>query len=122
MEEETLRVSSLVSSLVSAVLPSRIAALVPGTRLEGLWKLVLRVSRQTMSRRSPKRLRLCESLALGERRFVAVVEVERERFLLGGTANSLVLLSRLPEAGGRRDGRTDGRREGRNEKEEERGC
>jgi len=44
---------------------------------------------------------LCESLPLGERRFVAVVEFDRERFLLGGTASSLVLLSRLEKAGSR---------------------
>jgi flagellar biogenesis protein FliO len=63
-------------------------------RLEGLWERVLR-----MSRRPAKTLRLCQSLPLGERRFVAVVEVEKERFLVGGTANSLVLLSRLPSSG-----------------------
>jgi flagellar biogenesis protein FliO len=40
-------------------------------------------------------LRLAETLPLGERRFVAVLEFERERFLLGGTASSLVLLTRL---------------------------
>lgn len=56
----------------------------------GFWERVLR-----LSRRAPKRLRLCESLALGERRFVAVVEFESARFLVGGTPSSLVLLSRL---------------------------
>lgn len=60
------------------------------TRLIWLWERVLRISR-----RAPKGLRLCESLPLGERRFVAVVEYEKERFLLGGTPSSLVLLSRL---------------------------
>jgi flagellar biogenesis protein FliO len=48
-------------------------------------------------RRPVRRLRLCESLALGERRFVAVIEFERSRFLVGGTPNSLVLLTRLAE-------------------------
>lgn len=51
-------------------------------------------------RRRPRRLRLCESLALGERRFVAVVEFEQARFLLGGTSASLVLLARLENPGG----------------------
>src|SRR5271168_1443852 len=60
-----------------------------------LWQRVLRARR-----RSPRRLRLCESLPLGERRFVAVVEFERARFLLGGTPSSLVLLSRLTDTGG----------------------
>jgi flagellar biogenesis protein FliO len=61
-----------------------------------LWERVLRLSRRT-----PRHLRLCESLPLGDRRFVAVVEVDRERFLLGGTPSSLVLLARLGDVGGR---------------------
>jgi len=65
----------------------------------GFWQRVLR-----LNRRSPRRLRLCESLPLGERRFVAVVEFDRARFLVGGTPSSLVLLSRLGDAGGRAQG------------------
>lgn len=61
--------------------------------IASLWKRA-----QRLARRTPKRLRLCESLALGERRFVAVVEFEGARFLLGGTATSLVLLSRLTDS------------------------
>lgn len=45
--------------------------------------------------RSMRRLRLEETLALGERRFVAVVEFEQHRFLIGGTATSLSLLAEL---------------------------
>jgi flagellar biogenesis protein FliO len=63
-------------------------------RIEGLWERL-----QRAGRRAPKILRLSESLPLGERRFVAVVEVGRERFLVGGTASTLVLLSRLPAMG-----------------------
>jgi hypothetical protein len=60
------------------------------SRLRELWSRILRSSRRT-----PKSLRLCASLPLGERRFVAVVEFEQARFLVGGTSSSLVLLSRL---------------------------
>jgi flagellar biogenesis protein FliO len=67
-----------------------------------LWERVLRLSRRT-----PRRLRLCESLPLGERRFVAVVEFDRARFLVGGTPTSLVLLSRLADAGGRAGDETE---------------
>jgi flagellar biogenesis protein FliO len=63
------------------------------SQLAALWGRVLRISR-----RAPKRLRLCESLPLGERRFVAVVEFEKTRFLVGGTSSSLVLLSRLKDS------------------------
>lgn len=45
--------------------------------------------------RAPRRLHLCENLPLGDRRFVALVECEGSRFLLGGTSTSLVLLARL---------------------------
>ncbi len=60
--------------------------------IAAIWKRAWRLARH-----EPKRLRLCESLALGDRRFVAVVEFEGARFLLGGTATSLVLLSRLAD-------------------------
>jgi Flagellar biosynthesis protein, FliO len=46
---------------------------------------------------APRRLRLTETLPLGERRFVAVLEFDGSRFLLGGTASSLVLLARLDQ-------------------------
>jgi flagellar biogenesis protein FliO len=45
--------------------------------------------------RRPRRLRLCESLSLGEKRLVAVVEYEGQRFLLGATAESVSLLQAL---------------------------
>jgi flagellar biogenesis protein FliO len=63
-------------------------------RMIALWERVLRISRRT-----PRRLRLRENLPLGERRFVAVVEFDTARFLVGGTPSSLVLLSRLADAG-----------------------
>jgi hypothetical protein len=63
-------------------------------RARALFDRVLR-----MSSRAPRRLRLCESLPLGERRFVAVVEFESTRFLVGGTSASLVLLARLQDSG-----------------------
>lgn len=67
-----------------------------------------------LSRRAPRRLRLCDNLPLGERRFVAVVEFERSRFLVGGTTSSLVLLAHLGnsqgqgiEGGGNENGRDE---------------
>ena len=59
-----------------------------------LWQRILHLAR----RKPGRRLRLLESLPLGERRFVAVVEFERSRFLLGGTPASLVLLAPLEPA------------------------
>ncbi|HEY7098549.1 MAG TPA: flagellar biosynthetic protein FliO [Terriglobales bacterium] len=48
--------------------------------------------------RRTRQLRLCETLALGEKRFVAVVQFERQRFLIGGTSTGVALLSELPAA------------------------
>lgn len=62
-------------------------------RARACWDRMLR-----LRRRAPRRLRLCESLSLGERRVVAVVEFEHSRFLVGGTSASLVLLARLGDA------------------------
>ncbi|ABF40645.1 hypothetical protein Acid345_1643 [Candidatus Koribacter versatilis Ellin345] len=49
-------------------------------------------------RREPRKLRLEETLALGDRRFVAIVNCENNRFLIGGGANSVALLSPLSDA------------------------
>lgn len=59
-------------------------------RARALWQRVARLSRRT-----PRRLRLRETLPLGEHRFVAVIEFERTRLLIGGTPSSLVLLAHL---------------------------
>ncbi len=59
-------------------------------RARSCWARIARLGRA-----QPRRLRLTETLPLGERRFVAVLEFDGIRFLLGGTASSLVLLARL---------------------------
>lgn len=42
-----------------------------------------------------RRLRLAESVSLGEKRFAAVLEFEGQRFLVGGGATSVQLLTEL---------------------------
>lgn len=64
---------------------------------------------QRMRGKPTRRLHLRESLALGERRFVAVVEFEERRFLVGGTSGSIVLLATLDNA---RSDRNPGTQEG----------
>jgi flagellar biogenesis protein FliO len=46
-------------------------------------------------RRASRQLRLCESLSLGEKRLVAVVQYENQKFLVGGGPQSVNLLARL---------------------------
>ncbi len=45
--------------------------------------------------RRTRALRLCDNLPLGEHRFIAVVQYEDSRFLVGGTSSALVLLAHL---------------------------
>jgi flagellar biogenesis protein FliO len=59
-------------------------------RAQALWRRIARARR-----RSPRGLRIAETVSLGEHRFVAVIEFEQSRFLLGGTSSSLVLLADL---------------------------
>lgn len=59
-------------------------------RLAGAW------TRRFQPRR--RRLRLAETLDLGERRLVAVVEFEGQRFLIAATSSSVALLAALPPA------------------------
>jgi Flagellar biosynthesis protein, FliO len=47
------------------------------------------------SPRAKKRLRVCESVSLGEKRFVAVIQVDGEQFLVGGSASSVSTLAHL---------------------------
>jgi flagellar biogenesis protein FliO len=47
-------------------------------------------------KRKQRAMRLCETLPLGDRRYLALVEVEGQKFLLGAAGSSLSLLARLP--------------------------
>jgi len=55
-----------------------------------LWRRLLEAGK-----RPAKSLRLCDSVSLGDRRFVAVIAYRQSRFLLGATPGSLVLLAHL---------------------------
>jgi len=46
-------------------------------------------------RRNPRRLKVSESVSLGEKRFIAVVEFEDRRFLVGVTPQNIALLQSL---------------------------
>jgi flagellar biogenesis protein FliO len=56
-------------------------------------------ARNVKVRRSERSLRVCETLALGERRFLLVVQCEHRRYLIGTTSQSIALLQRLDEPG-----------------------
>ncbi|HEX5433941.1 MAG TPA: flagellar biosynthetic protein FliO [Candidatus Angelobacter sp.] len=85
-------------------------------KVDGRWQWLARLTRLLQSRARPqKQLRLCETLGLGERRFLAVVQFGQEKFLIGGTGNSLALLTHLPHTGEENGAGTEDNRRDRNE-------
>lgn len=50
-----------------------------------------------MKRSSSRRLRLLETVTLGEKRFVSILQVDGEQFLLGGSGSALTVLARLEQ-------------------------
>jgi flagellar biogenesis protein FliO len=68
---------------------------------------IRRHTRRVMSRQSSRRLRLVESIMFGEKRFVSILEVDGEQFLLGGTASAVTLLAKLESTTHTRQGSSD---------------
>jgi flagellar biogenesis protein FliO len=66
--------------------------------LSALWAWLRSVFPMVHVQRRERRLRLCESLPLGEKRSVAVVEFEEQRFLLAVTSANISLLQPLGPA------------------------
>jgi flagellar biogenesis protein FliO len=58
------------------------------------------LSRRRFWPRRVRRLRLCETLSLGNRGFIAVVRYEEQQFLVGGTNTSIALLAQLSSPAG----------------------
>jgi flagellar biogenesis protein FliO len=46
-------------------------------------------------RRADRSLRLCETLSVGERRCLMLVQCDHRRYLIGATAHTLTLIERL---------------------------
>ena len=64
-------------------------------RLAGWLEAIRTFLRSFRIRRRKRSLRICETLALGEKRLLAVVQFEGRRFLIGATNQSISLLERL---------------------------
>ncbi len=65
--------------------------------LARLWATVRDAARTVRMHRRERSLRVCETLSLGERRFLMVVQFEQRKFLIGTTSQSISLLQRLDE-------------------------
>jgi flagellar biogenesis protein FliO len=66
--------------------------------LSGLRRALHRTPLGRLKIRRDRRLRLRETLSLGERRLVAIVECDRQEFLVAATAQAISLLAPLGEA------------------------
>jgi len=71
----------------------RLKALVQSLTLAWNW-----AQQQLKSHQTRKRLRVCETVSLGEKRFVAVIEVDGKQFLVGGSPNSVTTMACLEPA------------------------
>jgi flagellar biogenesis protein FliO len=58
------------------------------------WRTLRQAAKSQTAR---KHLRVCENVSLGDKRFVALIQVDDERFLIGGAASSIAMLARLSE-------------------------
>lgn len=66
--------------------------------LDALFRFCNRIWKAAKTRGAARQhLRVCETVSLGEKRFVAVVQVDQERFLVGGAANCIAMLARLAQ-------------------------
>jgi flagellar biogenesis protein FliO len=67
-----------------------------------IWRSLVRRARS-----KSKALSVRETAALGDRRFISVIQFENQRFLVGSSPGSVTLLAQLPDQPGR-DLETDG--------------
>lgn len=64
---------------------------------QGAWQWVLTTQVTIRTRSGRRRLRVTESISLGEKRSVHLIEVDGQRLLLGSSAAGVTLLSQLPQ-------------------------
>jgi flagellar biogenesis protein FliO len=67
------------------------------TLLVRTWSILKWIVLRAKAQHARKNLRVCETVSLGEKRFVAIVQVDEERFLIGGSSSAVSLLTRLQE-------------------------
>src|SRR5256885_16360825 len=75
----------------------RLAVLHVHAALSRLFAMLRGLLRRVNMKRVPRSLRVCETLPLGDRRLLLVVQFERKRFLIGATTEAISLLDRLDD-------------------------
>lgn len=59
---------------------------------------VRNVASRVKVRRAERLLRVCETLPLGDRRFLLLVQCDQRRYLIGASAHAITLIDRLDES------------------------
>lgn len=79
----------------------------------GIWRSAVWKSWVRRTRSKGKTLAVRETAALGDRRFVSVIQFERQRFLVGSSPSSVTLLAQLPDdsSSGEGSGKESGERD-----------
>jgi flagellar biogenesis protein FliO len=75
----------------------------PKTVVSKIVAALRRVLSVAASGRRERLLRVRETLSLGDKRFIAVVEYGREKFLVAGTPQNISLLQRLDDCAAKLD-------------------
>jgi len=94
-----IRTGMLSNSLLARVFAhtfTRTSALA-AARLKIFRRSVIWASLVRRAGNKRKTLSVRETAALGDRRFVSVIQFERQRFLIGSSPSSITLLSQLPD-------------------------
>ena len=63
--------------------------------LQPVWKWLTRYSPGVWGGGVPRRLRIAETVSFGEKRFVSILQVDGEQFLVGGCSCNITLLAKL---------------------------
>jgi hypothetical protein len=79
------------ADFISITKPARVC----GAALFQAWNWVARNSRGVLARGVSRRLKVAETVSLGEKRFVSILQVDGEQFLVGGSQSNVVLLAKL---------------------------
>lgn len=91
--QQSLRRASVRVEVWQQVLQDVLRGL--GSVLTQVAEHAFRLLAQVKVKRASKRLTVRETVSLGEKRFVAIVQVDGQQFLLGGAPNSVAMLAQL---------------------------
>ena len=102
-KELSAEVSGKILLAPIAGIPSRLPATAVASGLKARLSLLLVLLRKAFAqfvkllkrKRRRRKLQLLEMQQLGEKRFVAIMRVGRQKFLIGGAASSVLLLAEI---------------------------